>query len=60
MVGTIICAIALPLILIGILYEEKLIAFEAKLWDIIADRIGYVLAQIYIKCRRFKVKVKKH
>ncbi len=45
-----IATIALVLVLTGILYEEKLIAFEDKL----ADRIGYHIAQIIIRYRKKK------
>ena len=50
----IIGAIALPLILIGIWYEDKVIAFE----DWCADRIGYHIAKAIIKYRIFKADVK--
>ena len=46
--------LALALILVGIWYEEKLIAFEDRLWDYIADRIGYYAAQVVIWHRRRK------
>ena len=52
MVGIIISSVALVLILVGIWHEEKLIAFENRLWDYIADRIGYCLAKIVIAFRR--------
>lgn len=39
-------AIALVLILIGIWHEEKLIAFEAELWERIKDRVLYCLAHV--------------
>lgn len=45
-----IATIALVLILVGILNEEKLIAFE----DRIADRIGYHIAQVIIRHRKKK------
>ena len=53
-----IATIALVLILIGIWHEEKLIAFEERLWDVIADRIGYALAQVVICYRRLNAKRK--
>jgi hypothetical membrane protein len=53
---TFILTTALVLILIGIWHEEKLIAFEEKVWDYIADRIGWLAAQIVITYR----KIKKH
>lgn len=53
--------LALIAILFGIIHEEKLIAFEdklcnviAELWDIIADRIGYMAAKVFIWFRRLK------
>lgn len=50
----IIGAIALALVLLGIWYEEKVIAFE----DWCADRIGYHIAKAIIGYRLFKSKVK--
>lgn len=47
--------LALALILTGIWHEEKLIAFEEKLWDFIADRIGYIAARVYVTFRKKKV-----
>ena len=47
-----IATLALVLILFGIWHEEKLIAFEDRLWVYIADRIGYCLAKIVIAFRR--------
>lgn len=47
-------AIALVLVLLGIWYEEKVIAFE----DWCADRIGYHIAKAIIRYRLFKSKVK--
>jgi hypothetical protein len=47
-------AIALVLVLLGIWYEEKVIAFE----DWCADRIGYHIAKAIIGYRLFKSKVK--
>lgn len=44
--------IALVLVLIGILHEEKLIAFEDKMWEYIKDRIAYVIAKIIIWYRK--------
>ena len=49
---TLILVTALTLILTGIWHEEKLIAFEEKLWDFIADRIGWLAAQIYLKFKK--------
>ena len=46
---------ALALVLTGIWYEEKLIAFEDRVWDFVADRIGYVAARIVIAFRKKKV-----
>lgn len=48
----IIGAIALPLILIGIWYEDKVIAFE----DWLADRIGYIIAKTYLKVKKMRIK----
>ncbi len=45
-----VATIALALILVGILHEEKLIAFENK----VADRIGYHIAQVIIRHRKKK------
>ncbi len=47
--------LALALILVGIWHEEKLIAFEEKAWDFIADRIGYIAARVYLTFRKKKV-----
>ena len=54
MTGTIIAAIALALVLIGIWHEEKLIAFEAELWERIKDRVLYCLAHIVVWYRNKK------
>ena len=51
---TLILVAALALILTGIWHEEKLIAFEEKAWDYIADRIGWLAAQIVITYRKIK------
>ena len=45
---------ALTAVLAGIWYEEKVIAFENKVWDFIADRIGYFAARIVIAFRKKK------
>lgn len=50
----IIGAIALALVLTGIWYEEKVIAFEDKA----ADRIGYIIARMIIRYRKLKVNIK--
>ncbi len=42
--------LAFVVILFGIIHEEKLIAFE----DWLADRIGWLAAQVVIKYRRRK------
>jgi hypothetical protein len=47
-----IATIALVLILLGIWHEEKLIAFEDRLWEHIKDRIAYCIAQVIIAYRR--------
>ncbi len=47
-----IATAALALILTGIWHEEKLIAFE----DRIADRIGYLIAQVIIRHRKKKAR----
>lgn len=47
-------ALALALILAGIWHEEKLIAFEERVWDFIADRIGYIAARVYVTFRKKK------
>jgi hypothetical protein len=54
MTAIIFGTIALVLVLLGILYEEKVIAFE----DWCADRIGYHIAKAIIRYRLFKSKVK--
>ncbi len=46
--------LALALILVGIWHEEKLIAFEERLWDFLADRIGYIAARVYVTFRKKK------
>lgn len=46
--------LALALILVGIWHEEKLIAFEEKVSDYVADRIGYIAACIVIAYRKIK------
>ena len=51
-IQTSIATLSLVLILFGIWHEEKLITFEDRLWDYIADRIGYCLAKIVIAFRR--------
>ena len=58
MLGTIICAVALVLILVGILHEEKVIAFEDRVWEYIKDRVAYVVAKIYVKTKRLFVNSK--
>ena len=58
MLGTIICAVALVLILIGIWHEEKLIAFEDRAWEYIKDRAAYVVAKIYVKAKHLIVNSK--
>ncbi len=45
-----VATVALTLILIGILHEEKLVAFENR----VADRIGYHIAQVIIRHRKKK------
>ena len=47
-----IATLALVLILFGIWHEEKLIAFEDRLWDYIKDRTAYCVAQVIITYRR--------
>lgn len=47
-----IATIALVLILLGIWHEEKLIAFEDKMYEYICDRIGYCIAKVIIAFRR--------
>ena len=51
---TTILTIALALVLVGIWHEEKLIAFEDKIWDVVADRLGYIAARIVIAFRKKK------
>lgn len=46
---------ALTAVLAGIWYEDKIIAFEDRVWDFVADRIGYIAARIVIAFRRKKV-----
>lgn len=47
-----IATIALVLILVGIWHEEKLIAFEEKIFEYIKDRIAWCIAQIILWYRR--------
>ncbi len=54
MLKIIIAAIALIIILVMIWHEEKIIAFEERLSDKIADRIGYYIAQVILWYRRTK------
>lgn len=56
MFSIILCTVLLVLILIGIWHEEKLIAFEDKLWAHIADRIGYIAAKIYLGIKKVRIK----
>lgn len=51
-IQTSIATFALVLILFGIWHEEKLIAFENRLWEFIKDRIAYCIAQVIISYRR--------
>lgn len=51
---TVVLTLALALLLVGIWHEEKLIAFEDKVWDVIADRLGYIAARIVIAFRKKK------
>ena len=46
--------LALAVVLAGIWHEDKLIAFEDKVWDFVADRIGYIAARIVIAFRKKK------
>lgn len=48
MIEIILSAIALVLVLIGIWHEEKLIAFEAELWERVKDRTLYSLAHVVV------------
>lgn len=48
MTEIILSAIALVLVLIGIWHEEKLIAFEAELWERIKDRVLYYCAHVIV------------
>lgn len=57
MFSIILCTVLLVLILIGIWHEEKLIAFEDKLWAHIADRIGYIVEKIYIKAKLTQTRI---
>lgn len=52
---TALLTLAFALILTGVWYEKKLIAFEDRLWDFISDRIGYIAARIYVTFRKKKV-----
>lgn len=45
-------AVLLVFILIGIWYEDKVIAFE----DWLADRIGYIIAKTYLKVKKMRIK----
>jgi hypothetical protein len=44
--------LALIIVLLGITHEEKLIAFEDKIWSYVADRIGYIAAKIYLTFKK--------
>lgn len=50
----VISTLALALILVGIWYEDKLIAFEDKVADYVCDRIGYILAQIVLHNKKLR------
>ncbi len=52
---TAILSLLLALVLVGIWFEERLIAFESKVYDRFCDRIGYVAAKIYISHRNRKI-----
>ncbi len=51
---TVLLTLAFALVLVGIWHEEKLIAFEDKIWDVVADRLGYIAARIVIAFRKRK------
>ena len=48
----VVCCLGLGAILTGIWYEEKLIAFEDRLWEYIKDRIAYLIAKVIIWYRK--------
>ena len=55
MLETVICAVALVLILIGIWHEEKIIAFEDRAWEYIKGRTAYVVAKIYLGVKKVRI-----
>lgn len=50
--------LSLVAILLGITFEEKLIAFEDKIANYICDRIGWLAAQVVIRYRKIKRSMK--
>ncbi len=57
MISTFICVIALVLILVGIWHEEKLIAFEGKVWRIIRRRAKRLYLRMRIERVRMKLRI---
>ncbi len=53
---TFILVSALVLVLAGIWYEDKLIAFEKKFSDRFCDRVGYIIAKIVLIYRSYRIK----
>lgn len=44
--------LALIIVLFALIHEEKLIAFEDKVWGYVADRLGWLAAQVYLKLKK--------
>ena len=57
MFSIILCTVLLVLILIGIWHEEKLIAFEDKVWRIIRHRAKRFYLRMRIERVRMKLRI---
>lgn len=53
-IETIILAVAIVLCAVCVWYNDKLVAFEKKVYEVACDRIGYIAAKIYVAYRRHR------